>query len=61
MGEVYNPEAERFAQLETLELEARRLAEKRDQATSDGDRQVIEKQLKEVEERIASLKKKLRP
>ena len=61
MSEVYNPEADRFQELEALELEARQLAKKRDEASADPERQVYEKQLKEVEDRIAILKKKLRP
>ena len=61
MSEVYNPEAERFEQLESLELEARDLVKRRDQAASEADRKMLEKQLKEVEEQVAALKKRLRP
>ena len=61
MSEVYNPESESFKQLQALELEARQLAKKRDDAQSDGDRQILDKQLKEVESQVDLLKKKIRP
>ena len=61
MSEVYNPESEGFQQLEALEMEARDLAKRRDQAASNTERAVIEKQLQEAENRVAILKKKLRP
>ena len=60
MSEAYNPETELIAKLETLELEARQLAKKRDQAKSPDDRQVLERQLKEVENQITILKSKLK-
>lgn len=60
MSEAYNPETQLFVKLETLELEARQLAQKRDQAQSPEDRQVLERQLKEVESQIAILKSKLK-
>ena len=60
MSEAYNPETELFAKIETLELEARQLAQKRDQAQNPDDRQVLERQLKEVENQIATLKNKLK-
>jgi len=60
MSEAYNPETELFAKIETLELEARQLAKKRDQAKNPDDRQVLERQLKEVEDSISVLKSKLK-
>ena len=60
MSEAYNPETELFAKLETLELDARQLAQKRDQAKTPEDRQVLERQLKEVEDQVAVLKSKLK-
>lgn len=60
MSEAYNPETELFAKIETLELEARQLAKKRDEAASPEDRQVLERQLKEVEGSISALKNKLK-
>ena len=61
MSEVYNPEAEMFKQLEALNLKARQLATKRDEAGDDSDRKIITQQLQEVEAEIEVLKKKLRP
>lgn len=60
MSDAYNPETELFAKLETLKLEAGQLAQKRDQAQSPDDREVLERQLKEVENQIAVLKNKLK-
>lgn len=60
MSEAYNPETEIFEQLEALTLEARELAIKRDDAKTEEDRQVLERQLHEIERRVEHLKHRLR-
>ena len=61
MSEAYNPESETYAELQRLEIEARQLAKRRDDAPNDGDRETIGRQLTEVEARIEKLKKRLKP
>jgi hypothetical protein len=61
LSEVYNPETQVFERLEALEVEARELARKRDAAATPQDRQVIGRQLQEVEAQIDALKRKLKP
>jgi hypothetical protein len=58
---VYNPESDALQQLQTLELQARRLAKKLGEAATHQDRQVIERQLRETENRIENLKARLKP
>ncbi len=60
MSEVYNPESSAFERLEAFELEARHLRQKLDTA-SDSAREVIQRQLDEIEERISVIKRRLRP
>ena len=61
MSEVYNPESDRLKELASLELEAGQLAKKCDAAANESERNILEKQLKEIEDRIAVLKRKLKP
>jgi hypothetical protein len=60
MSQIHNPETRIYEELGGLELEARRLACKRDEADA-ADRRVIEQQLRELEQRIERLKRRLRP
>jgi hypothetical protein len=60
MSEVYNPETQLYERLAELELEARQLATKRAAATNAQDREVIERQLRELEERVEILKRRLK-
>ncbi len=60
MSEAYNPETVVYEKLEALEVEARQLAQKRNAAANDNDRTILERQLKEIEEEIAGLKRKLK-
>lgn len=61
MSEVYNPETKLYERLEALAVEARQLAHKRDAAADADDRAVLDQQLREVEERIAHLRRRLKP
>lgn len=61
MSEAYNPETKLYQQLESLELEARELVRKRDEAATGDDRSILERQLKEIEKQVESLKRKLKP
>lgn len=60
MGEVYNPESQWLEQLESLELQARRLRQKLQDATVAPDQQVIERQLRETEEAIRAARRRLK-
>lgn len=60
MSQIHNPETRDYEALGALELEARRLASRRDDAAGP-DRRVIEQQLRELEQRIERLKRRLRP
>lgn len=59
MSEAYNPETKDFEKLESLELKASNLAKKRDQAKGP-ERKILDQQLKEIENQIAVLKKRLK-
>lgn len=61
MSEVYNPESEQYRELESLEVEARDLARRRNSAKSPQEREVLAKQLSETEKRIEALKRQLKP
>ncbi len=60
MSEAYNPETKLYEQLESLEVEARELVKKRQQAGND-DCSILDRQIKELEGQIESLKKRLKP
>ncbi len=60
MSEAYNPETKLYEQLESLEIEARALVKKREQA-GDDDHSILDRQIKELEGQIESLKKRLKP
>ncbi|HEX7009122.1 MAG TPA: hypothetical protein VF184_04015 [Phycisphaeraceae bacterium] len=60
MGDAYNPETAIVEELEALTVEAHQLARKRDEAQSLEERQVLERQLRQVERQIEHLKRRLR-
>ena len=59
MSIVYNPEADRMAEIERLELSARDLRRRIEKARSKQDKRVLQKQLGEIEDQIEALKAKL--
>jgi hypothetical protein len=59
MSSVYNPEADRIAQIERLELEARDIRRRIEHSQNDQDKRVLNKQLKELEDQVEVLKKGL--
>jgi len=59
MSTIYNPESDLTAQIERLELEARDIRRKLQQAHLPEDKRVLERQLKEVEHEVELLKAKL--
>lgn len=59
MSTIYNPESDLMEQIERLELEARNIRRKLQQAPSPDDKRVLERQLKEVEQEVELLKAKL--
>jgi hypothetical protein len=52
MSTVYNPEADRVAEIERLELEAREIRRKMGHVANDRDRAVLNRQLEEIREQI---------
>jgi hypothetical protein len=56
MSTVYNPEADKVAEIERLELEARDLRRRMQQARTDDDKRVLGRQLKEIEQQIDILR-----
>lgn len=60
MSDIYNPETETYEQLEALTVEARRLKQLGEQATSSKDRETLDRQRHEVERQIELLKQKIR-
>jgi len=59
MSESYNPETKIHEQIESLEIEARTLVQKRD-ASSGSESDIFQRQLTEIENRIALLKANLK-
>ena len=59
MSSVYNPEADLAAEIERLELEARDIRRKLEHAQNDNDRRVLQRQLKETEQQVELLRKRL--
>jgi hypothetical protein len=60
MSGVYNPETHWFERLEAMELEARQLVHKRAGASHDEQRDMLTRQLKELEQRIEAIKRRLK-
>ena len=59
MSTIYNPEAEIIAQIERLELEAREICRKVEHVKRMEDKRVLNRQLKELQDQIEFLRKKL--
>lgn len=55
MSQVYNPESERLAEIERLELEARDIRRRIERAHGARDRRVLNRQLQELEEQVQYL------
>jgi hypothetical protein len=59
MSTVYNPEADIIAEIEKLELEARGLRRRLRQAHNGEDKRVLNRLVKETEERVELLRQRL--
>jgi hypothetical protein len=59
MSAVYNPEADTIAEIEQLELEARRIRRTIEHAANQEDRRVLNRQLQELKDRIYFLRQRL--
>jgi polyhydroxyalkanoate synthesis regulator phasin len=56
MSTVYNPESDRVAEIERLELEARDIRRRIEHMVSQADRDVLNEQLEELRERVKVLR-----
>lgn len=61
MMDMIQPEGRAGVEIESLEMEARRLVRKRASLDDAEDRAIIDRQVRELEERIAGLKRRFRP
>lgn len=61
MSEEYNPEAQTLEEVERVEVELKELLKKRGSAGTDKDRQVLDRQIGELEGRLKRLRAKLVP
>ena len=59
MSAVYNPESDTIAEIERLEIEARDLRRRLEHAPGAEDKRVLNRQLKELEEQVDFLRKRL--
>jgi hypothetical protein len=59
MSAVYNPEADLIAEIERLELEARRIRRNIEHVHGPEDRRVLNRLLKEMSDQIGFLRKRL--
>lgn len=59
MSSVYNPEADVMAEIERLELEARDIRRRVEHTRNEQDKQVLNRQLTEVEQQVENLRKRL--
>jgi hypothetical protein len=59
MSSVYNPESDVMAEIERLELEARDVRRRVEHARNQEDKRVLNRQLRELEEQVEFLKKRL--
>jgi hypothetical protein len=59
MSAVYNPEAEVIAEIERLELDARRIRQTIEHVSGPEDRRVLNRQLQELKDRMEFLRKRL--
>ena len=59
MSAVYNPEADTIAEIERLEIEARDMRRRLEHAPGAEDKRVLNRLLKETEQRIELLRQRL--
>lgn len=59
MSTVYNPEADIIAEIERLEIEAREMRQRVKHARGEEDKRVLNRLLKEAEERVKLLRKRV--
>ena len=59
MSQVYNPESDLMAEIERLELEARDVRRRVEHARTEADKRVLNRQLKELEEQVDFLRRRL--
>ena len=59
MSTVYNPEAQIIEDIERLELEARNIRRKIEHVSNENDKRVMNRQLKELSEKITLLQARL--
>ena len=59
MSSIYNPEADIIAEIERLEIEARKLRKRQEQAKNQNDKRVLAKLLKDTEDNIKALRSRL--
>ena len=59
MSAVYNPESDSIAEIERLELEARRIRQVIEHVGGPEDRRVLNRQLKELKDQIDFLRQRL--
>ena len=59
MSAVYNPEADLIAEIERLELDARRIRRSIEHVTGPEDRRVLNRLLQEMKDQIAYYRKRL--
>jgi len=59
MSQVYNPEADTIAHIETLEREARSIRRSVEHARTSDDKRVLNRQLQELKHEIDYLKSRL--
>lgn len=60
LSEEYNPETEWLERLQSLEIEARDVARRREQSACAEDRDTLQRQLQELERQIDAIKAKLK-
>ena len=59
MSAVYNPEADMIAEIERLDLDAKQLRRRIQNARNEEDRRVLNRQLNELKEEFARLQARL--
>ena len=59
MSAIYNPEADIIAEIERLEIEARKLRKRLELATNANDKRVLATLLKDAEDNIKALRARL--
>ena len=59
MSTVYNPESQIIEEIERLEFEAREVRRRVEHARTEGDKRVLNRQLKELSEEITLLQARI--